>query len=49
MYSDLEPWQKDELEVWQRGWITKIMMGDVKSEENNVAIPPHQDSYCPKE
>ena len=49
IYPDLEPWQRDELEVWQRGWITKIMMGDVKSEENNVAIPPHQDSYCPKE
>ena len=22
MYPDLEPWQRDELEVWHRGWIT---------------------------
>ena len=35
MYPDLEPWQRDELEVWQRGWITKLMTGDATSEEYN--------------
>ena len=28
MYPDLEPWQRDELEVWHRGWITKLMTGE---------------------
>ena len=49
MYPDLEPWQRDELEVWNRGWITKIMNGDATSEEYNAAIPPHPDHYHPKE
>ena len=29
MHLDLEPWQRDELEVWHRGWITKLMTGEV--------------------
>ena len=33
MYPDLEPWQRDELEDWHRGWITKMMTGDATSEE----------------
>ena len=32
MYPDLEPWQRDELEVWHRGWITKLMTGEATSE-----------------
>ena len=34
MYPDLEPWKRDELEVWHRGWITKIMTGDATSAES---------------
>ena len=48
LYPDLEPWQRDELEVWQRGWITKIMSGELISEEYNTAIPPHRDLYHPE-
>ena len=49
MYPDLEPWQRDELEVWHRGWITKLMTGEVTSEEYNAAIPPHPDPYHPED
>ena len=31
MYPDLEPWQRDELEVWNRGWITKLMTGETST------------------
>ena len=27
MHPHLEPWQRDELEVWPRGWITKLITG----------------------
>jgi len=49
MYPDLEPWQRDELEVWHRGWITKIMSGKATTEEYNAAIPPHPDPYHPED
>ena len=45
MYPDLEPWQRDQLEVWHRGWITKMMTGEATSEEYNAAIPPHPDPH----
>ena len=47
MYPDLEPWQRDELEVWHRGWITKMMIGEATSEEYNASIPPHPDPHHP--
>ena len=49
MYPDLEPWQRDELEVWHRGWITKLMTGESTSEEYNAAIPPHPDPHHPED
>ena len=49
MYPDLEPWQRDELEVWYRGWITKLMTGDATSKEYNSAIPPHADLHHPED
>ena len=49
MYPDLEPWQREELEVWHRGWLTKMIAGDVTSEEYNAAIPPHPDPYHPED
>ena len=49
MYPDLEPWQRDELEVWHRGWITRMMTGDATSEEYNAAVPPHPDPYHPED
>ena len=49
MYPELKLWQRDELEVWHRGWITKMMTGDATSEEYNAAIPPLPDPYHPKE
>ena len=45
----LEPWQRDELEVWHRGWITKLMTGESTSEEYNAAIPPHPDPHHPED
>ena len=48
MYPDLEPWQRDELEDWHRGWITKLMNGRATSEEYNAAIPPHPDLHHPE-
>ena len=49
MFPDLEPWQRDELEVWHRGWIIKRMTGEAISEEYNTAIPPHPDPHHPEE
>jgi len=49
IYPDLEPWQRDELEDWHRGWITQIMTGYVTSEEYNGAIPPHPDPHHPED
>ena len=49
MYPDLEPWQRDELENWHRGWIAKLMKGDVTSEDYNAATPPHSDPQHPEE
>ena len=49
IYTDLEPQQRDKLEVWHRGWITKMMTGDASSEEYNAAIPPHPDPYQTKD
>ena len=40
---------KDELEVWHKGWIAKMMTGKVKSGEYNAAIPPHPDLHHPKD
>jgi len=49
MYPDLLTWQRDELDVWNRGWITKLMTGDAISEEYNAAIPPRPDPHHPEE
>ena len=49
LYPDLEPWQRDELEEWHRGWITKLMTGEATSEENNAATPPHSDPHHPED
>ena len=49
MYLDLEPWQRDELEVWNRGWITKLMTREAIFDEYNTAIPPHQDPHHSEE
>ena len=49
MYPDLEPWQRDELEDWHRGWITKMMTWDATSEEYYAAISPHPDPDHPEE
>ena len=49
MYPHLEPWQRDELEDWHRGWITKLMTGRATSEEYNAAIPPHLDPQHPED
>ena len=49
MYPDLELWKRDALEVWHRGWITKLMKGEATSKEYNAAIPPHPDPYHPEE
>ena len=49
MYPDLEPWQRNELEVWHRGWITKLMTGDATSKEYNSAITPHPDPHHPED
>ena len=49
MYPDLEPWQRNELEVWHRGWITKIIIGEAKSAEYLAAIPPHLDPHHPED
>ena len=45
LYPDLEPRQRDELEDWHRGWITKLMTGEATSEEYNAATPPHSDPH----
>ena len=45
IYPDLEPWERDELEDWHRGWITKMMTGDSTSEEYNTAIPHHPNPH----
>ena len=47
MYPDLEPWLSDELEVWHRGQITKMLTGEASCEEFKAAIPPHPDPYHP--
>tara|TARA_B100000886_G_scaffold100197_1_gene66557 strand:- start:376 stop:576 length:201 start_codon:yes stop_codon:yes gene_type:complete len=49
LYSDLEPWQRDELEDWHRGWITKLMTGEATSEEYNPATPLHSDPHHPED
>ena len=49
MYPDLEPWQRDELEVWHRGWITKLMTGKETSKEYNASKPPHPYPHHPDE
>ena len=49
MYPDLEPWQRDEIEVCHRGWITKMMSGEATSNEYNDAIPQHPDPCHPEE
>ena len=49
LYPDLEPCQRDELEDWHRGWITKLMTGEATSEEYNAATPPRSDSHHPKD
>ena len=49
MYPDLEQWQRDELEDWHRGWITKFITGNANSEGYNAAIPPHPDPHNPED
>ena len=49
MYPDLETWQRDELEVWDRGWITKLITGEATSEEYNAALPQYSDPHHPEE
>ena len=49
IYPDLEPWQRDELEVWHRGWITKLITGDATSDEYNAATPQHPDHHHPED
>ena len=49
MYPDLEPWRRDELEVWQKRWIAKLMTSEVTSEEYNAAFPPHPDPQHPED
>ena len=48
MYHNLEPCQRDELEIWHRGWITKVIIGEAISEEYNATIPPHPDPHHPE-
>ena len=38
MYPNLEPWQRDELEVQHRRWITKMMIGESTSEEYKLFL-----------
>ena len=45
IYPDLELWQRDELEIWHRGWITNMMTRVAISEEYNAALPPHPDPH----
>ncbi len=47
IYPDLEPWQRDELEDWNRGWITKLIAGEA-TEEYYTAIPPNPDPHHPE-
>ena len=49
IYPDLQPWQRDELEVWHRGCITKLMTGDATPEEYDAAMPPYPEPYHPEE
>ena len=49
IYQDLKPWQRDKLEVWHRGWIIKLMLGEATLQEYNIAIPPHPDTHHPED
>tara|TARA_Y100000589_G_scaffold315395_1_gene338902 strand:- start:94 stop:285 length:192 start_codon:yes stop_codon:yes gene_type:complete len=49
MYPDLELWKREELEVWHRGWITKLMIGEATLEEYKAAIPSYPDPHHPEE
>ena len=42
-------WASQVDEVWYRGWITKMMIGEATSEEYNTAIPPHPDPHHPED
>ena len=49
MYPNLEPWQRDELENWHRGWISKLITGRATTKEYSDAIPPHPDPHHPED
>ena len=40
LYPHLHPDERNELEGWHRGWITKMFMGEATQEEYDAAIPP---------
>ena len=48
-FSQIKSWQRDELEVWHRGWITKMMIGEETAEEYDTAIPPHPKPHHPED
>ena len=43
LYPHLHPDERNELEGWHRGWITKMFMGEATQEEYDAAIPPYPD------
>ena len=47
LYPHLLPDEKNELEVWHRGWMHKMMCGQATQEEYDAAIPPHPDPNHP--
>ena len=48
LYPHLHPDERNELEGWHRGWITKIFMGEATQEEYDAAIPPYPDPHHPE-
>ena len=49
IYPDMESLQRDELEDWHRGWITKLMSGEATSDEYDAATLPHSDHHHPED
>ena len=48
LYPHLHPDERNELEGWHRGWITKMFMGQVTQEEYDASIPPYPDPHHPE-
>ena len=48
LYPHLHPDERNELEGWHRGWITKMIMGEATQEEYDAAIPPYPDPHHPE-